>query len=65
MNHLTSRKLVAAIMGMVAICTLVLLVGLYPETREFAGKALVALGGVILTTIGAQTIIDNVNHREL
>lgn len=65
MNHLTSRKLVAAIGGMIAVCILVLLVGLYPPTTEFAGKALFALSGIVLAAIGAQTIIDNVTHRGL
>ncbi len=63
MEKLTSRKLTAALFGMVAICTMVLLVGLYPEAQEFAGKALVALGAVTLTAIGAQAVIDNLAGR--
>ncbi len=58
LGKLTSRKLAAAITGMVAIIGLTVVVALYPETQEFAGKALIALGGVILTAIGAQTLLD-------
>ena len=59
MERLTSRKLVAAIAGMVAIGTVVLLVGVFPDASEFADKALVALGAITLTAIGAQAVIDN------
>lgn len=63
MGKLTSRKLAIACLTIVAVVVLVLVVGQYPETSDFAGKALLAVTSVGLAALGGQFLLDNLNGK--
>ena len=59
-TKLTSRKLAAALGGMVAVVLVAVLVGYAGLDVEFADKALLGIGSIALAAIGAQTMLDNI-----
>ena len=60
MEKLTSRKLAIAVVTIIALVVLVPMVGYFPDTSDFAGKALYAVATVGLAALGGQFILDNI-----